>query len=98
MSPLASTYVYGGMMSPQPAAGNTGPVWFRCPPCRSPLFAIAGSIELYGLLCELVAWQIRTCFSFGAETAGCRKITSTPRSPATTTKPPSQTVRRRRQD
>src|SRR5687767_12649714 len=61
------------MMSPQSSAGNAGPLWFRCPPSRSPLFAIAGSFSTYGLLLELVAWQILTLFSFGgpaASTAG----------------------------
>ena len=57
------------MMSPQPGCGYTGPVWFRWPPWRSPLFAIAGSFETYGFVSELVAWQIRTFFS-GSGCAG----------------------------
>ena len=69
-------------MSPQSSAGKTGPVWLRWPPSRSPLFAIAGVFSTYGLLFELVAWQIRTCLSLSnpaAVTTGIAARNASPR-------------------
>src|SRR5215469_13632274 len=78
------------MMSPQSGAGNTGPVWFRWPPCRSPLSPTAGSSDWYGLVSELDLWQMRTFSGCDCEKAGGRKTSSAPTSAASVMPPASQ--------